>query len=987
MKTDKQHSCLRLACLLAGCLLAFGPVRGLGAADDAADGAAGANPKAESEMDREIRYATGLMDLKLPDYARAVMKELEKKHPEAKAAIARLEVDSFASQGRFQQAEAALAKMPTNSVEAMSSRLAIADRYYQYGKLAKAREGYDAVLGAYPKGPPAELRRFYVESAYRYSQMLAHRNDIRGAVRALRYILPTKPESFVRRTIETEMAEMLVKEAESLPTGPDRKAVLKEASDLCNDVMWEQDALFGRALVVLAHATKLGSDKDSLSKARSQVMSRIPMLESIDAAIRESVQEANKNAKPEAIAAEMRVALRDSPLAQCKYLLGTLHEEEGRALAKDPTAKESDIKAQIGVALGLYFTVIKNYSASTWAPESCQHVDGLLAFAKERGWEIPMPAGVNMEVVMSSRYQEARSLFQESNYSEAAKRYLQALNVAPSHPSAISALGELAQCYIQDPPEPHYARATIGYLSERYGRAELIRMTAAGNALLGVAQAYREAGQTAKARETTLLFADRFPEHERAPVELLGLGDIALRATNYIDATSMYQRVIDKYNKPGKFYNDALSRQIACQLGLGDISNAVATLKTYYNVLPNNAEKISVLVRLGDAYRQLEQWETAATLFGGVVDELNKPDTPYSASADDKERNRKSKERALFFRAYCHSRFKQPAEKVPEFQTRAIAEYLAFLKEFPKSDLAPAVLSNIGTLLYLQDKPEDAGKIFDRLAKEYPDAPQAKGVYFAQFMSLMDIGQSAKAGDVATRMLDADKGYTSSQYLAVGNRLLEIKQHAIAQRVFEKVRAASNPVKDRALWEPASVGLAQALVGGGKPAAAVEPAEELLKRYPTSFYLVPAAQTLSRAYVAQAAAAPAAAKTNFYVKAIGSLQAARRYLKEPGAIAESGLTLADIQLAMGDRKKALAAYQRVFELTRAVDLKAAACMEDAFAKMTPLFLDAKRYDVALEAIDAYLKQFPKGRYVIEANSWKSQIPHSAVSGAEGEQPK
>ena len=383
----------------------------------------------------------------------------------------------------------------------------------------------------------------------------------------------------------------------------------------------------------------------------------------------------------------------------------------------------------------------------------------------------------------------------------------------------------------------------------------------------------------------------------------------------------------------------------------------------------------------------MENWEIAAAVFGGVVDELNKPGNPYSGSAEDKERNRKSKERALFFRAYCFSRFKQPAEKVPEFQTRAIDDYLAFMKEYPKSDLAPAVLSNIGTLFYLQDKPEDAGKIFERLAREYPDAPQAKGVYFAQFMSLMEIGQTAKAGDVAGRMLDAVKGYTTAQFLSVGNRLLEARQYALAQRAFEKVRAASDPVKDRGVWEPASVGLGQALVGLGKSAAALDPVEDLLKRYPTSFFLVPANQTKCRAYIAQAEAAAPAARTNLYKNAIGALNAARRYLKEPGPIAESGLTMANIQLAMGDRKKALASYQRVFELTRPADPKAIAAMEEAFAKMTPMFLEAKRYDVALEAIESYLKLFPKGRYVVEANSWKSQIPNSAASGAEGEQPK
>ena len=63
----------------------------------------------ETEMDREIRYVTGLMELGLPDFALTVMAEVEKKYPEARAAAARIKVDSFASQGKLDLANAELA--------------------------------------------------------------------------------------------------------------------------------------------------------------------------------------------------------------------------------------------------------------------------------------------------------------------------------------------------------------------------------------------------------------------------------------------------------------------------------------------------------------------------------------------------------------------------------------------------------------------------------------------------------------------------------------------------------------------------------------------------------------------------------------------------------------------------------------------------------------------------------------------------------------
>ncbi|MFZ4398225.1 MAG: hypothetical protein ACOYOU_21630, partial [Kiritimatiellia bacterium] len=203
---------------------------GTARAQDDGDPSDSTSAAKESEMDREIRYATGLMDLGLPDFASTVMADVEKRFPEAKAAAARLRVDAFASQGKFDLAEVEMAKIPSNTVEYMSARLLISDRYYQFGKMPKAREGYDTVLGAYAKnGPPPELRKFYMDSAYKYSQMLLNRNDTRGAVKAMRYILAAKPETYTRRMVEIEMAEMLLKVAEALASGGERTAAQKTA--------------------------------------------------------------------------------------------------------------------------------------------------------------------------------------------------------------------------------------------------------------------------------------------------------------------------------------------------------------------------------------------------------------------------------------------------------------------------------------------------------------------------------------------------------------------------------------------------------------------------------------------------------------------------------------------------------------------------------------------------------------------------------------
>ena len=116
--------------------------------------------------------------------------------------------------------------------------------------------------------------------------------------------------------------------------------------------------------------------------------------------------------------------------------------------------------------------------------------------------------------------------------------------------------------------------------------------------LLLAAQAYEKAGQGPRARDIFLLFADKFPDHERTPSVVLELGDRALRVTNYVDAAPMYQRVVEKYNKAGTIYNDALNRLASCQAGLNDYTNAIQTLKIYFGAMPNGAEKINALMRI-----------------------------------------------------------------------------------------------------------------------------------------------------------------------------------------------------------------------------------------------------------------------------------------------------------------------------------------------------------------------------------------------------
>jgi tetratricopeptide (TPR) repeat protein len=287
----KRHLLLGLGLSLG--LLALSRVAA--AADDETEGAAAA--AVETPLEREIRYASGLADMGFPDYAQAVGDQIAAKFPEAKAAVARIKVSALASQGKFKEAEALIAPLPPNAIETMSMRLAISDFYYSYGKLAEARKGYEMVLDAYTNTPPPEIRKFYAESAYKFAQMLASKGDHQAAIKALRAVLRAKPDSYTARTVEAEIAELLVKIAENATKPEEKQAALKEATKLCYDVMWTMDDLFGRSVVILAHAAKLSGET---ANARKLIAEKMPMLQQIEDALR-----------------EQGGSLRDSPMSQC----------------------------------------------------------------------------------------------------------------------------------------------------------------------------------------------------------------------------------------------------------------------------------------------------------------------------------------------------------------------------------------------------------------------------------------------------------------------------------------------------------------------------------------------------------------------------------------------------------------------------------------------------------------------------------------------
>jgi TolA-binding protein len=780
-----------------------------------------------------------------------------------------------------------------------------------------------------------------------------------GAVQAYRYVILSKPEPDVMRGVQTEMAEMLFKLGQKA-TGDARKKYFEESRKICLEIQWGgTDVAFGKTVVIMAHMALMNGDK---AGARKTINDYMPMLKSIDESLKE---DKDKN------------SLKYSPMAQCKFMLGTLGEEDLRALIDQGTAVTAkEVKELAGQTLSYFYTVLINYPTSAWAGDAGKRGESLVDYLRSKGMKINPPRG-SMATVADNQLKEAKLLFQQQDYKAAAQKFEDVLNLVPEFTGHVTALGELARCYVEQ-KDYLYAKAITGYIADRYSRAPEGLMEEGGNALLAIALSYEGMNEKGLAAEVNRMYFGAFPQHKRAAPTIFRNGEEHFRAENYTEAARFYAKIVEQYPKE-RVLVDALNRLAYCYVMLGDFTNAVPLLARYAQEVSPSPEQLSARLRLADAYRMSEQLIPALNEYARVVSAMAQESAKYGASPEDVAKNTKSLERAMFWKPLCYSRLKKPEAQVPLYQGKAVEGFNDFLTKFPKSELAPSALSGLGTLYFLQNKPEDADRIYTRIEREYPESEQAQNIAYSQIDSLMKIGRPEEAVKAFGKMMTNAQKFKPSQFLLVGTLMNDAKQYDTAIKAFEQVRSTST---DRAVWEPASMGIGKAEAAQGKYAAAVKPLDELLTKYTNTGYKVDAAFILSRAYAELGAKETDAAKrTEVFNKAIKSLNTVRLVGgKEPDLRARADFETAQVQLLQGNKDEAQASYQRLILLSDIGNPKVMPWVEKGVEEGVPLILELKRYSDVIDLCETYLKTFPQGRSVDRVRQWRDQAKIKLATG-------
>lgn len=923
--------------------------------EDAAAGAEESEDAVEDPIDMEIRFMKALIRLRLPDYAQKALDKLVAAKPEAKARASSIKIDILAGVGNYAAAEKMIEAMPADTLETWVMKLSLAEHYYSAAKMAEAKAGYDAFFKKYEKGPPAGMEKFYMEQAYKFAQMLMFKNEEKAAVDAFRCVLLAKPERDVEFKIRIDLAELCIKLAEKTKDVKERDDFLKKAKEAAEPVLWKDPGgpLFGKGIIMLAHAEMIRGDKKAAKKLIDTYM---PMLKDLEAVLKKN-----------------EISLDFSPMAECRYMLGTIAEDEGMALLKQGQKKEAQ-DALIS-ALTHFVNVVAKYQTGQWAIPAGDGQDRIMAVLKNQLGITPQVPPFDRTQIMKSLLKDAQSKFEQNLFAEAAKKYLIYVNGIPEHDTSVAALGELAKCYLEL-GNTNYYYVVIGYLGERFNSNPQVEDNA-GNALLRAAAAAETLNNKELRQKTYDYYIKYFKNHKRMAGVLYQFGETKVKERNYDQAIEYFQKIATNslYAKSAVYF-PALGKTAFCYTMLNDYSNAVEVLSKTVKDLQPGPDEIETRYRLADTYRRMDKIVPAINEFVAVINGVagsNK--AAYAKTPEDVIKTKSIMESVSFWKAYCYALLNKgyPPEQLKNFQQKAIDDFTTFVTTYPKSTLASTALSRLGSLLYASGKSDEANKIFDRLVKEYPDAPESKDVVFVQGMGLIELRQMPRAIEVFGKMLANEKAFTAPQFLRVGRIMAEAKEYPTAIKFFERSKALATRDKavDRAIWEPSVYGIGEANFLHGNSAETVKAIEELFARYKSSTMGVDASFILSKAYADLGSKEKdGAKKKSLFVNSRATIAKGITMIPQTNTVMrfKANFQIADVQILLGEKDQATASYYRMLTFGDWNDADIKPLMEEAVGKGLALIAEKEQFaEDVINIATKYLEACPRGKYIREAN--------------------
>ena len=975
---------------------------------------------AEQELREEFKYIEMLQQLRMPDIAEEVIAAAKQKFPDAAAKFKVSEMQGLLSQGKFDEVQKAIdAIADKNGAEFWAMTLAKADAYYAFGKYPDADKLYLDFFKKVDKPSPA-LVSFYRDSAYKYAQMLLYLGKDRQALDAFRRLFKVPLEEDVERQVRADMAELMLKLAPGIEKKEEKAALLKEAETTVDKLLWKQDIWFGKGIVMKAHIFLL---QGNIQGAQDLVENYMPQLKTIHDALREQDADGALG------------MLRMSPMPQCRYLLAVLLMDEAMAEVKKTGGSDDRIKDLLlgerdpqtkqrkgNGAFNHFINVFIRFPESQWASEAGERSETIRKLIKERfGADLRTPVTpAQMAKVRQMQFAGARLLFSQNQFKEAAEKYLLVLNQFPESPESVSALGDLAVCYIEtssdkDPDPALMAETVAAHLSERFSANKAL-MKEAGDQMRRIGERYGELKREDKKRETYALFFRDYPSHYAAGQLVMSFGEREFQAKNNVGAMGYYKQIAETYTN-STYYFDALNRMAQVYKEEGQHTNEIQALEFYVEKMSARERPGHALVvgkfRLADAHREYgilllkgagtnetvaaEQkeasqkegviWLTKAALgFGGVAKLLSESAASYQQNDEEKKRNVQMQEMAVFTKAACLTQINYPQEKLPAFRKMAIAAFDDYVKQYPKGKFAPKAQLQIGTLYTILQDTQNAQVAFEKLSKDYPESDEAKNSVPMQAAALIEIGLRGDGVAKYRQMFAAGGTYTEGQFMAAAKALEEAKEYDMALQAYDKVLGMTKDIGQTAV---AKIGRARSLAGQKKYSEVLKSLDAFIKDKALSKLQVVVDANLLLVDVASEVGKTERddnERTRLFNSAVDALKMVKKYRTKPEELAAIDLLSGELLLRKLDAEKklgltkqagetrgqAIVAFQIMIMNMDPSNANVASILEKAYFYCLPLMLDHKKYADAAEDCAKYLSTFPDGRYKTDVQNWLNQ---------------
>lgn len=800
-------------------------------------------------MLEEIKYVKALVDGGFSDLAERVIAATKKQWPESEAELFAVEIRGLLLLGKFDEAEKKIASLPDRkSSKYWAARIELGSFYFLRGRKEEGKQVYDQFFSAF-KTPPKDLMGTYVNAAFTWGQLLVKDRRFAEAVDVYAVLLTQKLDAIQMGGVLCEASDISLRLASETEDMKKRGAILDRAEPWIDRLLDnpDQPIYFGRAVNMKAHSTLL---RGNIERAQGLVEDYLPQLSELHDAI--------KAADPEG----KNGSLRLSPMPQCRYLLAEMLWTEALEESKKQKPDDERIKSlMFGERMengkrngqGAYnhsLNVFLLYPESTWAPTAGELADEIAAFAREK-YGANIKSNITPEMiakVRANQFKGAANKQLEGDNEGAAEEFLEVLARYPETPESLPAIEALATAYLdlmvkadlekKDALKEEYrdyASAVEGYIAERFNEfADRKMMTAAGDALIRLANKEKERGQLARELEVKRMFGELYVNHPNAAGAVMAIAMDAQKNEKYEEAIELWKVILKNYEK-SPYYSSAFAQISQCYTKLGDRQKAINSLLKYVEVEQNALQQSQAQMQLAQMYKDngfdmLKEAETNATpeavekqmklgsaqIIRGIkqfndlavkaASAIAEPTTPIG----EKEKYSELREAGLFLVGDSYGRITKPESKLEAFRKLSANSFEEYVKAYPKGKYAKPAYVKLGTIYTALGDMDSSKGALERLSKEFPDSDEAKNAKPRLAKSLIEMGMKKEGTEIYAEMLRVDGAYNANHFVNAGEALIDAQAWDLANQAFEKAiaKAGTNQVSSAA---KARIGQAKSL--------------------------------------------------------------------------------------------------------------------------------------------------------------------------------